>query len=151
MRQVIVRGQIVEGYYLDKNGDIYSNKSGDMKEKSVEPGREKYSNPYPRVSLMIDKKAKTLNMHRVVCETFHKKPLPNILTEEQWSNVPSTERSIILEHIQHADRYQVNHIDHNRDNYHPSNLEWVTVSENQQKYQEHKKKNLTWVLMDILK
>lgn len=137
---VVFRGQIADGYFFDNSGNIYSDKRGSIKELAVVKGCK--HNPYPKIGLRLKDKKQTINIHRLVCETFHEKPLPDILTEEQWSNVPVTERNIILEYIQHADRYQVNHIDHNHKNYHPSNLEWVTASENQQKYQEHKNKGI---------
>jgi exosome complex RNA-binding protein Csl4 len=137
MFNVVYRGKVLEDYFLDENGEIYSAKRGWKRKLSVQPG-DNY-NPYPKVGVTVDGKVRTLNVHRLVCETFHKKPLPEILSKAEWSKVPCSIKSKLIEHIQHADRYQVNHIDHDRNNYHPSNLEWVTTSENQQKYQEYKR------------
>ena len=81
-------------------------------------------------------------VHRLVCETYHKKPMPKELQNLNWNCVPDKERKILQDFVTHADRYQVNHIDHNHNNFHPSNLEWVTIKENQQKYQEHKLKTV---------
>jgi hypothetical protein len=137
---VIYRGKELPDYFLDKDGNIYSTKRTFLHKLVVSNHNDKY-NPYPKIVLCLDGKGKTLQLHRLVCETFHKKPTPDILTEEQWSSMREDVRKIVLEYIEHADRWQVNHIDHNPKNYHPSNLEWVTISENQQKYQEHKKLN----------
>jgi len=136
LRKVVFRGDTICGYWMDNEGYIYSTLRGNtLRKLSVN-----YSNEYPGINLMIGFKKKTINLHRLVCETFHPKPLPNILTTREWASIDLTVRHKLLEYVQHADRYQVNHIDHNKENFHPSNLEWVTVKENQQKYQEHRKK-----------
>ena len=140
-RDVIYRGKVMYGYYFDDEGNIYSVKSGKHRKLAIQRGDS--WNPYPKVRIKIDGLTiKTLMVHRLVCETFHNKPLPDVLTEEEWGQIPSSVKQKLIKHMQHADRYQVNHIDHNRNNYHPSNLEWVTTSENQQKYQQHKKNGI---------
>jgi hypothetical protein len=65
--------------------------------------------------------------------------MPNILTESEWKSLDPVIREKLLGYINSPDRYQVNHIDENKENYHPSNLEWVTIVENQQKHQKLKK------------
>lgn len=135
---VVFRGETVTGYYLDKDGKLFSDKRGYITELTIGGYNDPY-NPYPRVSLSVNGKIKTINIHRLVCETFHEKPMPDILTKKEWNSIPAKIRNKLIKHIQHADRYQVNHIDHDHHNFHPSNLEWVTAQENQQKYQEHKK------------
>lgn len=136
-RPVVYRGEVIEDYYVDQEGYIYSTKRGYFYKLSIQQG-DSY-NPYPKVSIKVKDKQKTVSVHRLVCESYHPRPLPNILSKKQWNSIEKEVRTIILEHIQHADRYQVNHIDHDINNFHPSNLEWVTVMENQQKYQEHKR------------
>jgi hypothetical protein len=138
LRPVIFRGEIVPDYYVSVDGDIVSGKRGDLRMLSVSEGCK--HNPYPKVGLSINGKSATVMVHRLVCETFHEKPMPEELRGLNWNNIPDKERKIIQEFVTHADRYQVNHIDHDHNNFHPSNLEWVTVKENQQKYQEHKLK-----------
>jgi len=137
LKSIIFRGEVIEDYFVDDLGLIYSTKRGSLALLSVQRGDD--WNPYPKVTIKVDGARKTVSVHRLVCETFHKKPLPNILTEKEWNSIDKVIRDKLLEHIQHADRYQVNHIDHDRNNFHPSNLEWVTASENQQKFQEHRK------------
>ena len=135
---LIYQGNRVPDYYVNKYGKIYSNKQSGLNELKISKGCR--HNPYPKVGLSINGKSKTLMVHRLVCETFHKKPMPEELQGLNWDVIPDKERLILQEFVTHADRYQVNHIDHNHNNFHPSNLEWVTVKENQQKYQEHKLK-----------
>jgi len=137
LKSIIFRGEVIEDYFVDDLGLIYSTKRGSLALLSVQRGDD--WNPYPKVTIKVDGARKTVSVHRLVCETFHKKPLINILTEKEWNSIDKVIRDKLLEHIQHADRYQVNHIDHDRNNFHPSNLEWVTASENQQKFQEHRK------------
>jgi hypothetical protein len=134
---IVYRGEVVENYFLDEKGNVYSTKRGGYTILSLQKGDD--WNPYPKVGIRVKGKQKTLMIHRLVCETFHKKPLPDVLSEQEWAKIPKKIKDKLIDHIQHADRYQVNHIDHDRLNFHPSNLEWVTTSENQQKYQEHKK------------
>lgn len=137
-KPLVYRGEVIPYYYIDENGYVYSTKRGYYHQLSVQNG-DSY-NPYPKVGITVNGKQKTINLHRLVCETYHPRPLPDLLTKKQWNSIDKEIRNIILEHIQHADRYQVNHIDHDHYNFHPSNLEWVTVTENQQKYQDHKRK-----------
>jgi hypothetical protein len=139
-KPVIFRGKVVKDYYVSPKGFIISAKQGVLRTLSASGCGCKY-NPYPKVSLSFeDKTKKTLMVHRLVCETYHKKPMPKELKDLNWNRIPAKERKILEDFVTHADRYQVNHIDHDHGNFHPSNLEWVTVKENQQKYQEHKLK-----------
>ena len=135
---LVFRGEVLQDYFLDSDGNIYSTKGVSLRKLVIGNYRDEF-NPYPKIGLRINGKSQTINVHRLVCETFHKKPTPEILTEEQWASLRSDVRNIILDYIEHADRWQVNHIDHDIKNFHPSNLEWVTASENQQKYQKHKR------------
>lgn len=137
-KPIIFRGSLLEEYYLDLEGNIYSNKRKTVKKLTIQNGCQ--HNPYPKIGLVVEGKANTIMVHRLVCETFHEKPIPDILTEEQWDSISEEIRNILIEYITHADRYQVNHIDHDINNFHPNNLEWVTAIENQQKYQEYKKR-----------
>jgi len=138
VKQVVERGVKLEDYYVDLDGNIISTKFGSAKKLKTQPGTD--HNPYPKVGLSVDGAQKTVLVHRIVCETYHKKPLPKLLIDEEWDSIDPNIKSKLIEYISHADRYQVNHIDHTHDNPHPLNLEWVTASENQQKYQEHRQK-----------
>ena len=67
---------------------------------------------YYIVALHNDNKQKTFNIHRLVAESYIKNDI---------------------------NKGYVNHINGIKTDNRVENLEWVTASENQQKYQEHKK------------
>ena len=140
LHPVIYRGEILPDYWVTVKGEFVSTKQTLPKILSIQPG-DKW-NPYPKVALRINGKPKCILVHRLVCETFHKKPLPDILNEQEWSAIKPEIAEKLINFVSHADRFQVNHIDHNIDNYHADNLEWVTVIENQQKYQQHRKHSI---------
>jgi hypothetical protein len=83
-------------YLIYPDGRVWSNKSN----KFLSPTEHK---GYFRVTLHIDGKQLTPDIHRLVAETF----IPNP------DNLP-----------------QVNHIDENTKNNHYSNLEWTTAKQN---------------------
>jgi len=88
------------GYFITEEGKVFSNKSGIMKELSINyDGRG-----YQRVKITISKnKGSSIRIHRLVAETYIENP----------DNFP-----------------QVNHIDENKSNNKVSNLEWCTNKKN---------------------
>lgn len=128
-KPVVVDGIIIEDYWVSPEGDIWSTKQ--LNPKKLKPGNTKTQNNYPKVSLSKNNKAKTYLVHRLVCETYHKFTVPNGVTKQEWKMTPESVKQLLTR------LYQVNHIDHDHYNHHPSNLEWVTVKENSKKYQEH--------------
>ena len=130
-RPMVYNGVILRDYYLDQHGLPWSGKSG----KHLALLTISLSKKYPSVGLYINNKKKTINLHRIVCESFHNFPIPNGITKEEWKRTPKQVKHLLKQ------SFQVNHIDHDPDNYHPSNLEWVSVRENSRKYQVHRIKN----------
>jgi len=130
MKPVIVDGQVIPDYFVCRNGDIWSTKRGDYLRKLVV--KASGNCPYPKVALNINGKSHTKMAHRVVCETWHKFPVPIGVTKSEWKQTPDSVKALL------RGGYQVNHIDHVVENYHPSNLEWVTVKQNAQKREEHR-------------
>lgn len=128
LKKAIVEGKIAEGYFVCQNGDIWSNKRGSYNKMNTHIGG---TTKYPKVNIRINGETKVLYPHRIVCETFHSFPKPESVTKEEWKNTPEAVKKIV------GLAYQVNHIDHNKENHHPSNLEWVTVRQNQIKSQKH--------------
>lgn len=128
MTPVVLDGSIVEGYYVDEDGNVWSNKQTRARKlKSCISGKS----PYPAIGMRVNNVTKTVYLHRVVCETFHKFPHPEGITKKDWKATPHSIKSLL------KSLYQVNHIDHNHENFHPSNLEWVTVKQNSNRYQVH--------------
>jgi hypothetical protein len=128
-KQVVYNGEPIDGYWIARDGSIWSSKQTKFKRlaESIAGGT-----PYPKVALMYRGKIKSFSVHRLVCEAYHKFPLPNGVTKTVWAQTHVSVKKLL------SSLYQVNHIDHNHLNFHPSNLEWVTAKENQQKYQTHR-------------
>jgi len=132
LRPVVVDGNVIEDYAIDKDGNIWSSRTGTQWKKLRPAGANGPSN-YPRVSLRIStEKSKTFFVHRLVCEAFHKFPHPDGVSKSEWNKTPASVKKLL------NGTYQVNHIDHDHFNFHPSNLEWVTVKANAKKYQQHR-------------
>jgi hypothetical protein len=77
----------------------------------------------------------TTQVHRLVAETFLKKPAPKGITKKDWKATPESVKALVYQTL------SVNHIDHDKTNYHPSNLEWVTAQQNSAAYHEYRVAN----------
>ena len=148
MRQSLIpartrSGAIYENCFVDrKTGSLWRRtKQGVIKKMTIYLGTGPYC--YPRVAIynQSTKKCFQTYAHLVVADTcvpfnpvasgFLKE---NGISLQDWKRTPdSVKRAIKRRSL------QVNHIDHNKANYHPSNLEWVTAQANQRKYQEHRR------------
>jgi hypothetical protein len=95
--------------------------------------RKHNDDEYPFFGYLSEELNKTINIrfHRIVCETFHTVPVPLGVTESEWKVTPKSIKKFML-----TDYWQVNHIDNDARNYHPSNLEWVPRSVNIKKHYE---------------
>lgn len=91
---------LYEGYFISETGKVFSNKSGKIKQLSINYDRRGYQ----RVKITASpNNGSSIRIHRLVAETYIENP----------NNLP-----------------QVNHIDENKDNNCVSNLEWVTNKQN---------------------
>ena len=100
---------------------------------------KKKASPYTRASVRKPSGGRTtILVHIAVCDTWnrHTLPVPEGVTQEEWDNCPESIKNFC------RFGFQVNHIDHDQHNHHPSNLEYTTAKENQQAYQEHRVRNL---------
>jgi hypothetical protein len=85
---------------------------------------------YPKV--VCDKV--TIPVHIAVMETLNEIPKPNGVTDKEWKITPNSVKKFCRK------GWYVNHIDHDKTNFNPSNLEWVTATQNAQAYQKFIKK-----------
>jgi hypothetical protein len=127
----VVGGVVMRDYYVGDNGELYSKKSGVFKRMTPCHGE---NTPYPKTHFSVDGKKINVMAHRVVAETLIPFPVPAGVTKKEWAATPKSVQRVV------AQTYQVNHIDHNKLNYHPSNLEWVTSKENAGKFQDTRKR-----------
>lgn len=130
--------KILEKYFVDARGQIFSIKKGLWAPTKIAYNHNKGNSGYPKTKIDVSdsrtfmpSKYKTLSVHRLVCESFHEKPLPPGVNEKDWSNTPQSVKDCFKHY------WEVHHIDHDRSNYHPSNLEWVSKQENVEKYQQY--------------
>jgi len=113
--------------YTDKNEDTWLR----LSEAQRNPKNLKVS--YPCVGLYskehfpdLSSHSLTINVHILACETLKPCPRPRGVSEKEWRTTPNTVKKAC------RDLWQVNHIDHDKQNHHPSNLEWTTAKENSQ-------------------
>lgn len=92
------------GYYADEQGRIWSSLSGKL--RKLKP----YDDGYLKVHPILDGKARTCYVHRLVCRAFHGESPPNT---------------------------QASHLDGNPKNNKPDNLCWETPKENNQRKHQH--------------
>ena len=132
IKPAVVDGNVIENYYVCFEGNLFSSKRSNYLKKlrfSIAG-----NSPYPKISITENGKPRTLLLHRVVCETYHEFPTRIGISESDWKRTPRAVKALM------RGLFQVNHIDEQHANYHPSNLEWVTVKQNARKHQELKMK-----------
>ena len=121
-RPVVVNGSVVPGYFVNRNGAIYSTKRKNRKFLTPQTGKTR---PYPSLILRINGKSRYVMVHRIVCETFT--PYPNSypgVSDADWRKTPNSVKSILMKTM------QVNHKNGNILDYSLSNLEWTAAEEN---------------------
>ena len=129
LKPAVVDGIVIDGYYVCSDGHIWSAKRSGWRKLTPDISG---NCPYPKVDFSMGSKKKKVLVHRVVCETFHSFPMPEGVSDSEWKITPKTVKKLL------NSLYQVNHIDHNHTNHHPSNLEWKTVKGNARAYQEYR-------------
>lgn len=114
---LITRGAVLPGYYVSKLGNIISTKRGTPIDRkwSISGG-----SPYPKLAIY----GINVQVHRAVAEAFLALPKPSTVSKVAWDATPEETKNYI------KTLTLVNHIDHDKTNYHIDNLEWATHSEN---------------------
>lgn len=126
----IHNGIQLEDYWVNSvDGTLWSTKTSKMRQI-----KGSYHLGYRKTSLTINGKTQSLLLHRIVGCTLIKFPPPNGVTKQDWRITPASVKRVM------SNLYLINHIDHNRANYHPKNLEWVTHTENAIASVKHKSK-----------
>ena len=125
----VVHGDVAKDYFVDPEGNVWSTKQKKPRLLKWHMG----GGGYPTISISEGKTPRTCYVHKIVCETFHKFPIPSGVSKKEWRETPDSVKAHVYK------TFEVNHIDHDHENFHPSNLEWVSRMENLFKYQEHKK------------
>lgn len=110
---------LLEGYWVHpKDGTIWSTKQNTLKLI-----RGSNHNGYRRTGFTTKNGTINLLLHRIVACTLI--PFtPTGIPKKDWSITPESVKNLI------RSQWLINHIDHNRANHHPSNLEWATHTEN---------------------
>ena len=129
-KPLIYKEKIVIGYCVDENGNVWSTKRSEPRKMRHHTA----AGQYPVTEISVEGKRITVRMHRLVCESYHKFTKPKSVNKKEWDITPDSVKKIVKQ------SYEVNHKDHNRLNFHPDNLEWVTGGENKEKYQKYRSK-----------
>lgn len=130
-KPAMINGEIAEGYWVcPKKGDIWTTKQGQP--KKLTPNISGNCD-YPKTTFSLRNGRKLYPMfHRVVAETLVPFPVPEGITKKDWNNTPESVKALFKA------QFLVNHKDHDKTNYTPSNLEWVTHRGNAKAYQNHR-------------
>lgn len=151
LKPVVVEGKFLHGYSISNTGNVYTNiimkrKPSGGFESIIDPNQKKIMSPvnhggYLRVPLYFPKgtfeyeymangtknsQRRLFFIHQLVIDSF--KPfdefLPDCLSPKAYNNCDESIK-VLLRQL-----FLVNHIDHNKQNNHISNLERVTPKQN---------------------
>jgi hypothetical protein len=128
MKPLVYNGRRFSDYFIDQDGNAWSTKRGNPKKM---PAHVSGKSKYPNIGLCDQGQQVTASIHRAVAETLIKRPRPKQFRPEVWKLLNDEEKSLIYQ------AYEVNHIDHDVTNHHPSNLEWVPRKTNIEKRNTH--------------
>ena len=131
MKPLVFKGREIHGYSVDRDGNIWSYKRSEPRRiiPFIPSSTSKYK--YPSIGIYTDGRNVTINVHRAVAESLIPRRRPKEFRPEIWKMLNDREKALVLQ------AYEVNHIDHDTTNYHPSNLEWVSRKNNIEKRNAH--------------
>lgn len=116
-----VYDEVIENYYMDHDGNVYSKFNCNPKKLKPAYSLTKRTNQYPYITIRINGSKKKVRMHRLVGYTLLSFTCPQDISAKDWARTPSAVKTLIFRNAM-----EVNHIDEDHLNFHPSNLEWVT-------------------------
>lgn len=133
-KELTIKGITIPDYFVAEDGNIWSTKRGlpTMKKPTI-TATNSGTNGYAKSGLKYFGDTINIFFHRVAAEAWVPFTKPKEIPKKDWDATPES----VKRHMQNL--YFVNHIDHDRSNFHPSNLEWVTSEENAKAYQKHSK------------
>lgn len=131
MKPLMYKGQRVQGYWVDEDGNVWSYKRGGGRNAHILPANISGKSKYPNVCFRHEGRSVTAAIHRLVAESSIKRPRPKEFRSEIWNILNDREKDLVYQ------AYEVNHIDHDVTNYHPLNLEWVSRKTNIKKRNDH--------------
>jgi hypothetical protein len=130
LKPIIFGGVLMEDYfieYINSEVRIWSKKRIMQRISIPKTGKA----AYPKMKFRLNGKSISADIHRVIGENLIPFPKPENIKQKVWKNTDNS----IKDHIKSL--YFLNHIDHNKYNCHPSNLEWVTSKGNARAFQKY--------------
>jgi|LWDU01.1.fsa_nt_gi hypothetical protein len=122
----VYQRKYITGYFVDAaTGDVYSNKKSSSRVPRIMPITGK-KQPYLRVG-MTTAAGEVIQAlrHKLIMESVNLHlTTPDSVPQWIWDDSFPEAREVM------AQGFLVNHIDHDKHNNHPSNLEWVTAKDN---------------------
>lgn len=128
-------GDIIPGYWVNENAEVYSEKSGKHIKAHISGNTE-----YLRYVMHHKGKQYNVDAHRLVALAFIEKPspiCPKGFPEEDWERLSEKGRQFLDQR-----NMQVDHIDGDKNNNHRSNLRWLTGEANRAIAMSQKRKEV---------
>jgi hypothetical protein len=125
---VVIDDVVFPGFLCDENGNFWK-----LEKKKVAKPKKKKN--YPSVSFRRNGESKTVPCHKAVAQSWLSRPdRPSDVSASDWKKTPEKVKAMIREN---NDFWQVNHINEDKNDYRPTNLEFVQGKENRGKAAEH--------------
>ena len=116
-----VYDEVIDNYYMDHDGNVYSRFNCNTKKLKPSWTTDAKCSMYPHINIYGNGSKKKVRMHRLVGYTLLSFTCPENISAKDWERTPFAVKTLIFKNAM-----EINHIDEDPLNYHPSNLEWVT-------------------------